>query len=112
MKNSLLILTLTTFIVSGCAGGTSRIKLMKSDADAGTVNPALEKVRGESCRRSILFVISLEKDGTLNDAVDNALEKAQGANALADMKIQEKRLMTVLYNYRCIEVEGRPVAMK
>ena len=109
MKYALLFATL---LATGCATSSTRIKLMQNNFDAGTLDPSIKKVTGESCKRSILWVVPLEKDGSLQDAIDNALTKAPGANALADIKVTGHNLMTVVYNYRCVEVEGRPVAMK
>lgn len=111
MKQFLLPLTLAS-IVTGCASSTDRFKLMSTDAASGTISPRHERVKGEACNRSILFFIPLEKDGTLEAAVANALEKSDGGNALTDLKVTRKNLMTVLYNYRCTEVEGTVAILK
>jgi hypothetical protein len=114
MKKLVALTTLATLVLltTSCATPTRHLKLMGNDATPGAVDPAITKVTGESCKRNILFVIGLAKDGTMEDAVADALAKAPGANALADIKVTGHRLLTGLYNYRCVEVEGRPVALK
>ena len=111
MKFPLILITLTA-LTTACASTSDRLKLVSTDAASGTITPSGERVRGESCRKSILFVIPFEHDGTLEDAVANALEKTNGGNALTDLKVTKKSLMTFVYNYRCIEVEGRVATVK
>jgi hypothetical protein len=111
MKSTIVLLILSTF-VTACATTTDRIKLVSTDAKSGTITTAGERVTGESCRKSILFVIPLERDGSLEDAIANALEKTTSGNAITDMKVTRKVLTTIFYNYRCTMVEGRLATVK
>ena len=104
MKNIFILLCL---VCAGCATTTDRFKLVSTQASTGTP-VGNEIVRGESCRKSILFVIPFEREGTLEGAVENALQKVPSANSLVDLKVKRENLMTVFYNYHCITVGACP----
>lgn len=109
MKTKFLFLCLIG--LAGCATTTDRLRLISTKSTTGTPIQNGKKAQGESCRKSILF-IPYEREGTLEDATDKALENSEGANALIDTKVRKKVLFTVLYNYRCIEIEGTPVKLE
>ena len=109
MNKFILLLSLMGFI-SGCATTTGRFKMISTQVNSGASNPE-NKVTGESCKKSILF-IPYEREGNLEDAVDNAVQKVAGANTLIDVKVKQERLFTVFYNYHCIVVEGTAVQIK
>ena len=69
------------------------------------------RVTGESCRETILFFIPLGGKADLADAFDAALAASPGANALLDVTVRRKTLLTVFYNQTCFVVEGAPVAI-
>jgi hypothetical protein len=114
MKSTLL--TLSTLVLcsalSACASIDRSLKTVSTQAVGGNAVGSPTLVSGESCRKDVLLVIAFEKGGALNEAIDDALSKAPGANVLTDVKVTKKRLFTVLYNYRCLKVEGKAISMR
>jgi uncharacterized protein YbjQ (UPF0145 family) len=109
MNKFVLLLALLGF-ASGCTTTTGRFKMISTQVTSGT-SSSESKVTGESCKKSILLV-PYEREGNLEDAVDNAVQKVSGANSLIDVKVKQERLFTLFYNYRCIVVEGTAVQIK
>lgn len=110
MKTTLLIML--AIFMSACASTDRSLRTVSTQTVNGTAVGSQEKVSGVSCRRDILFFIAFEKGGQLEDAIDDALSKAPGSNLLTDVKVTKKRLMTGVYNYRCLEVEGKAVSVR
>jgi hypothetical protein len=74
-----------------------------------------EKITGEACTKVYLSAIVTESDA-LNQAYNNALQKAPGATGLADVEIQIHQnvipLFMFVYWSRCYEVTGTPATRK
>ena len=68
-----------------------------------------EKVEGSDCSTSILFFPIGNANPTGDATVDDAVDKAEGADALVDAKFTWYQLTTLLYNRLCLQVEGTAV---
>ncbi|WP_242344473.1 hypothetical protein [Anaeromyxobacter terrae] len=75
---------------------------------AARTHDAPRTVRGESCRKYLLFV-PLSPMPDLEDAYLRAIAAAPGADALAEVSVRTRGLFTLVYNERCLVVEGTPV---
>ena len=107
IANLLLITIILTTV--GCTGGLSPITLISTkNVDLETFVLDLRKgtlVTGEDCNISLLGVIHLGVP-SLEEAVDDALEKGQG-NILVDGYSYAFGYYAILYTYWCISVQGR-----
>lgn len=108
----IIFTTIITILLTACASTENRLRTLSTQPINGTVIGNQEKVSGKTCRRDILFFINFENTGKLEEAIDEALSKAPGANVLTDVKITKERLFTGFYNYRCIQVEGKALVVK
>ena len=110
--NKFLLVVLVLPLASGCAHRIADLSILGRRQGPEISLQRMNKgeiVRGESCRKSILFIPITSKPD-LSDAVDNALSSSPNAVALGDVTIREKKLTTVIYNERCYQVEGAPLA--
>jgi hypothetical protein len=99
-------------LLSACASTEHSLRTLSTQTINGTAMGSQERVSGKSCRRDILFFVALENGGRLEDAIDDALSKVSGANVLTDVKVKKERLMTGIYNYRCLEVEAKAISIR
>lgn len=104
--------TIISILLAACASTESGLRTLSTQPINGTLIANQENVSGKTCRRDVLFMFTFERSGKLEDAVDEALSKAPGANVLTDVKITKERLFTGVYNYRCIQVEGKALVVK
>ena len=70
------------------------------------------KVTGEDCTFGILGIPIGTLNPTIDGATDAAIEKASGADGLIDVVIFADMLDVVLYQRRCITVEGQPISTR
>lgn len=102
-----------------CVGCSARIgefsvvgRRTAVDAPAAQAVVGAERVTGASCRKTLLFFVPLGPRADLSDAFDAALRASPGADALTEVTVRRKTVMTVVYNEHCFVVEGRPVRLE
>jgi hypothetical protein len=72
-----------------------------------------EGVEGKDCSNVILLLIPI---GTLNPtidgAIDDALDKVSGADALIDVTIKSYAWTAILFTQSCVTVEGTAISSR
>ena len=100
-------------MVAGLAGCTQRIgqmTLLSTKNIPNTPKPIQQHVRGEDCIHQILFIPIGSLNPTLDQAIDNALEKVPGGDAMTDLQIHQDNLFLYFYNRICMRVDGTVVS--
>ncbi|MBI2891794.1 MAG: hypothetical protein HYY13_13555 [Nitrospirae bacterium] len=70
-----------------------------------------EEVRGEACMSVILWLIAVGEAG-YNDALKDALSRANGATTLSDVKADTSSFSILgVYQKHCSIVQGHPVRL-
>jgi hypothetical protein len=65
-----------------------------------------ENVEGTECLAQILVIPLGTTNPTIDGAIDAALAKAPGADALVDASIHNDVLFTLLFNRTCVRITG------
>jgi hypothetical protein len=92
-----------------CAGCTTRI------GDLTIVTPknlpqqfdvVQKDVEGKECLSQILIIPLGTTNPTIDGAIDAALEKAPGADALVDASVYADMIFTLFFNQSCVRIKG------
>lgn len=103
MKRRLVFLCL---VLAGCASSLGQAGLMVNERDALGVKMITPNAIGRSCRSSV-FGIPLEAgEPSLREALTEILARDGEADVVAGAEVRWKRVMTGVYNRRCVEVQG------
>lgn len=115
MKVPMSLIPIFLYLLSGCSTTLLERPTMISTAAPAQSQAILSTniVKGESCRNSfgIINLIQLQIGNTppnIDEALLDALSKAQNANTLIDAKVTSHFLYAVLYGKTCIEIQGLP----
>lgn len=105
------------FVLISMAGCTYRIgdlTLVSTKnidiTDIGTLKTKGERIEAKDCAYSLLGLIPLGQP-TLQEAVDNALEKGHG-NMLIDQVTYRTAFYMIIMGQTCIKVEGTVINVK
>jgi len=80
------------------------------DLDSERIGPV---VSGQDCIRSVLIVIPIDGfQPSLEDAINDALSKAPGADLLTDVNVSLYIFDLLLFTEECLKVYGRPEALR
>jgi hypothetical protein len=92
--------------LAGCSTSLGSVGALVPDA--GGVGSKLLRpgVSGRSCRASIAGLPLAAGEPDLREAVAQVLALDAEANALANAEVRWDRLVTGVYNRRCVEVRG------
>lgn len=71
-----------------------------------------QKVVGRDCAYQILGIPIGTLNPTIDGAVDNALEQAPGADALADVALFQEVYFFVVFAQICIRTEGKAISTR
>ena len=107
-----LVPTLLVLLGLGCSTRVGDLSVATPGASPRAFPVVEEKVIGEDCVTSVLFVPIGNTTPTGDAAIDDALAQAPGADALVDASFAWHQLVTVLYNKSCLRVEGTAVRTK
>ena len=91
-------------VLAGCSASLGRVGALVPDADGlKLLRPG---VSGRSCRTSIAGLPLGAGEPDLREAVAQVLALDAEANAVANAEVRWRRLVTGVYNRRCVEVRG------
>ncbi len=90
--------------LAGCSASLGKVGVLVPDADGlKLLRPG---VSGHSCRASIAGLPLGTGEPDLREAVAQVLALDAEANAVANAEVRWRRLVTGVYNRRCVEVRG------
>ncbi len=90
----------------GCASTLGTLGVVSPDADDVGVKLLRPGVTGRSCRSSVAGVPLQAGDPDLREALRTILALDGEGNVVANARVSWHRLVTGVYNERCIEVRG------
>ena len=104
-----LALLLVAAVVSGCTSSLGTAGVLLPDADAVGVKLLRPGVSGRSCRASIVGIPLDDGSPSLGEAMARVLALDAEGDALTNADVRWERVVTGLYNRRCVEVRGNLV---
>ena len=93
----------------GCATRVADLTLITPHQAPKAFEVVKERVQGEDCAVSVLLVPVGNATPSAEASIDDALDKAEGADALADATFRYDQVFTFFYNRGCLRVEGKAV---
>lgn len=98
-------------MATGCSMRLGDFTLMTTKNIGITPRPLASGVRGEDCIHQILGIPIGSLNPNLEEAIDNAVAKASGGNAMTDASIHQDIFTVLLYTRVCMRVDGAVVAL-
>ena len=92
--------------LAGCSASLGSVGVLAPDAAGLGLKLLRPGVSGRSCRTSIAGLPLGAGEPELREAVAQALALDAEANLVANAEVRWRRLVTGLYNRRCVEVRG------
>ena len=92
--------------LAGCSASLGSVGVLVPDADGLGLKLLRPGVSGRSCRASIAGQPLGTGEPDLREAVAQVLALDAEANAVANAEVHWRRLVTGVYNRRCVEVRG------
>jgi len=103
---------LTSIALIGCTTDLGSLSVASTTPPPGEYRIVARGVEGEKCLNSLLLIIPLGLTiPDVHGAVDDALSKAKGANALVGAEVYESSFISLLYNRICYGVRGDAVEL-
>jgi hypothetical protein len=92
--------------LSGCAASLGSVGLLRRDADEVGLKLLQPAVSGRSCRDSVVGVPLQRGEPDVREALSRILALDAEGNVVANAEIRWVRVVTGIYNRRCVEVRG------
>ena len=92
--------------LSGCATSLGTIGVAVPDPEAMGLKMLRPAAIGRSCRATLLGLPLADGEPRLQDALGEILALDAEGNVVVNAEIRWRRVVTGLYNRRCIEVQG------
>lgn len=102
--NGLLVALLVA--VGGCAVSLGPVGSMRPVADPVGAKVLRPRAAGRSCRTSVLGIPLQAGDPELREALAEILALDGEGDVVTSAEVRWQRIMTVVYNRRCVEVLG------
>jgi len=92
--------------LAGCSMSLGSVGVVAPEASSVGLKMLRPAVSGRSCRSSIAGLPLAAGEPELREAVAQILALDPEGNALGNAEVRSQRLVTGLYNRRCVEVRG------
>jgi hypothetical protein len=92
--------------VAGCATSLGSFGVVQPDADAVGLKLLRPGVVGRSCRASVLGIPLRAGAPDVREALAAILALDAEGNVVANAEVRSERLLTGVYNRRCVELRG------
>jgi len=102
-------LGLVALALAGCATSLGSVGLLGRDAETVSVKMLVPGATGRSCRSSIVGLPLQAGDPTLDEALAQILGRDAEGNVVTEAEVVSDRLVTGVYNRRCVTVRGNLV---
>lgn len=93
----------------GCVTRVADVTLITPHDSPKAFEVVKQAVAGEDCTTSVLLVPVGNATPSAEASIDDALDKAEGADALMDATFTYDQIFTLLYNRGCMRVQGKAV---
>ena len=97
---------LALLALSGCAASLGTVGLIRADVESVGLKLLRPAVTDRSCRASILGIPLEPGDPDVGEAVGRILARDTEGTVVANARIRWRRIVTGIYNRRCVEVRG------
>jgi hypothetical protein len=109
MRRPVILSILIASLVGGCSFNLGSLTAASTKNVPLPQTMVKRAVEGKDCAHMFLFIPLGSLNPNFQEAADNALSTAPGANALADVAIYSEPLFLYIYNRNCIRVRGDAV---
>lgn len=93
-------------VLAGCTTRLGGVPLLARDADLVGTKLLRPGATGRSCRTTMFGVPTGGGEGTLDEAFARVLALDEEGNVVTDAVVREERVITGVFNRRCILVSG------
>jgi hypothetical protein len=93
-------------VLSGCASSLGTLGVVNPDASDVGLKLLTPGATGRSCRSSVLGVSLRPGEPDLREAIGEILALDPEGDVVANADVRWRRLVTGIYNRRCVEVRG------
>ena len=93
-------------LLSGCASSLGTLGVVNPDAADVGLKLLTPGALGSSCRASVLGMPLRAGEPDLREALAEILARDTEGNVVANAEVRWRRLVTGVYNRRCVEVRG------
>ena len=112
-RAGILALVSGLLCLSACTTRIGDLTILSTKNIPAEMTVIREGVEGKDCSNVILLLIPV---GTLNPtidgAIDDALDKVPGADALIDVTIKSHAWTMILFTQSCVTVEGTAISSR
>lgn len=92
--------------LAGCTTSLGTIGVIRPDADDVGLKMIRPNASGCSCRASVIGIPLQQGDPDVREALAQVLALDGEGNVVANAELRSHRILTGVYNRRCIEVRG------
>jgi len=92
--------------LAGCTTSLGTIGVITPDADDVGLKMIRPNASGCSCRASVIGIPLQQGDPEVREALAQVLALDREGNVVANAELRWHRILTGIYNRRCIEVRG------
>ncbi len=101
------------FSLSACTTRIGDLTILGTKNIPAEVTVIRENVEGKDCANIILLLIPIgTMNPTIDGAIDDALDKVPGADALIDVTIKRYAWTAILWTQECVTVEGTAISSR
>jgi hypothetical protein len=93
-------------LTAGCAMPLGSVSAVQPKVDTFGVKLLAPSITGRSCRTSILGVPLQPGDPDVQEALAQILAQDAEGDVVTDARIDSERILTGVYNRRCVSVQG------
>ena len=97
---------LATVVLAGCTSSLGTLGVVTPDATDVGLKLLTPGATGRSCRSSVLGVPLRAGEPDLREALAEILARDPEGDVVANADVRWRRLVTGIYNRRCVEVRG------
>jgi len=99
--------------LSGCTTRIGDLTILSTKNIPAEVTTIRENVEGKDCANIVLLLIPIGvMNPTIDGAIDDALDKVPGADALIDVTIKSYAWTVLLFTQQCVTVEGTAISSR
>ena len=110
-RAGILMLLVVSLGLSACTTRIGDLTILSTKNIPAEMTVIREGVEGKDCANIILLLIPI---GTLNPtidgAIDDALDKVPGADAMIDITIKQNAWTAILFTQSCVTVKGTAIS--
>lgn len=109
----MLMLLLALVAISGCTTRIGDLTILSTKNIPAETTIIRENVQGKECANIVLLLIPIgTMNPTIDGAIDDALDKVSGADALIDVTIESYAWTAILFTQSCVTVEGTAISSR